>query len=164
MTFSGCYILPCSSQEGTREINLNCSLVRVREDFLRGHKLVRCLFLYHMLFFYLLLSRGIECPKANHNNINLPNCTSSSLVGKEWNGCWVTSHNVYNNGINEERDDREIDVEWRHWRSSRTTLLPEIETIQAKQNSEDKRGEMTNQKCCCLVSKLCLTLLQPHGL
>ena len=87
MTFSGCYILPCSSQEGKREINLNCSLVRVREDFLRGHKLVRCLFPYHMLFFYLLLSRGIECPKANHNNVNLPSCTSSSLVGKEWNGC-----------------------------------------------------------------------------
>lgn len=40
MTFSGCYVLPCSSQEGKREINLNCSLVRDREDVLRGHKLV----------------------------------------------------------------------------------------------------------------------------
>lgn len=48
---------------------------------------------------------------------------------------------------NEEGDDGETDVEWRHWRPIETTLLPEIETIQAKQNSEDKSGEeMTNQK------------------
>ena len=113
------------------------------------------LFLNYFLFFFLnlLLSKRIECPKANHNKVNLPNCSFSFLVGKEWNGYWVTNHSVYNNGINEERDYGEIYVEWRYWRSSGTTLLPEIETIQAKQNSEDKRGEeMTNQKCCCLVS------------